>query len=867
MEYTKSFLLTIAAGLTFSSAVADDVKLTSTQITSMIAKKDYSWVSVHDPSIVYNSADKLYYIIGSHRGLAQTKDLVNITGLDNANIYNTGYENAFKSCSTHKVQVKRNGKILTETLPSYNAGAFCATYAGITVGDRAPMSEANWISGDQWAPDMVYNPNMKKWCMYLSLNGDYWASVIVMLTADSPKGPFTYQAPIVFGGFNGQTYSGKSVSYKNTDLELVLGTQSALPSRYNTTAWGSYWPNCIDPCVFFDDNGELWMAYGSWSGGIFMLKLDKETGLRDYTTTYTLQQSGKVYISDPYFGKLIAGGAYVSGEGPYIQKIGNYYYLFMSYGFYSPDGGYEMRIFRSKNPNGPFVDGNGNQATYTSYMMNYGPKATTNRGMKIIGAMNNWGNMTVGECAEGHNSAIVDEKGDAFVVYHTKFNDGTAGHQVRIRQLFQNEKGWLVASPFRYTGKQTTQAKIDAAQMFTAKEIAGTYQLLLHPYKMDYTNMQESTPVTVTLTEDGRITGSKTGTWKYSSTDKSYVTITIGGVTYYGVTIEQNVDGQSDMPALCFTAVSNNGVPVWLYKHQPKAAVAAGYNEVKTFMANTKTISSDAPQPWNVTTTYTVTKFGTKDPDKALSESGVFTPTEDGHRITVNATIATDGYYATYGPRTLYTATPDAAGIYYPVSTSKNTTSAWWTNFSTEDYIIKLGETKQFQFYNYTSMANNWNNWCLYGANTTHGTANYSEYFGIRCDNWDNTTASNTGCTCNYDWNTFKSDMNGSLVKMEVKYDANGVFTMDATITTKAGKTYNYSYTKTISTKPETITLFFVNEASYIDGTDIPTGVNTVTTTSEKKIDNTIYNLSGQKVNDSYKGIVIKNGKKYVMGL
>ena len=82
---------------------------------------------------------------------------------------------------------------------------------------------------------MVYNPNMNKWCMYLSLNGDYWASVIVMLTADSPTGPFTYQAPIVFSGFNGQTYSGKSVSYKDTDLEFVLGTQSSLPARYRTS--------------------------------------------------------------------------------------------------------------------------------------------------------------------------------------------------------------------------------------------------------------------------------------------------------------------------------------------------------------------------------------------------------------------------------------------------------------------------------------------------------------------------------------------------------------------------------------------------------------------------------------------------------
>lgn len=860
MEYTKKFLLTIAAGFTLSAVMAEDIKLTASQISTMSAKKNYSEVSVHDPSIVYNNADKFFYIVGSHRGLASTKDLVNLSGLDNANIYNKNYDQAFKSCPTHKVQVKRGSETTTETLGSYDAGAFCATYAA---------NEADWISGDQWAPDIVYNPNMKKWCMYLSLNGDNWASVVVMLTADSPTGPFTYQAPIVFSGFNGQKYSGKSVSYKDTDLELVLGSLTSLPARYNTSKWGSFWPNCIDPCVFFDDNGELWMAYGSWSGGIFMLKLDKNTGLRDYTTTYASTKSGNVYTSDPYFGKLIAGGAYVSGEGPYIQKIGDYYYLFMSYGGFAPDGGYEMRIFRSKNPNGPFVDGAGNQATYTSYVLNYGPNATTNKGMKIIGAMNNWGNMTVGECAQGHNSAIVDGEGDAFVIYHTKFNDGTIGHLVRVRQLFVNEKGWLVASPFRYTGKQTTQAKIESEQMFSNEDIAGTYQLLIHPYKLNHTKMQEATPVVVTLTKDGKITGDKTGTWKYSKDGQSYVTLMIGGVYYYGVALEQNVDGQADMPALCFTAVSNNGVPAWLYKHQPKAAVANAYNEVKSFLSVTsKKISTDAPQPWNTTTTYTATNFDTKEPDNALAENGTFTPTEDGHKIMVYADIVAQGYYAQYGPRILTTATKSAepeTPIYYPVSTKKNTTSGWWQNFSTEDYTLKQGETIEFQFYNYSSMANNWNNWCLYGANATHGATGYEEYFGIRCDNWDNTTSSNTGCTSNYDWSTFKSDMNGALVKMDVTYEKDGVFSMVAVITTKAGKTYNYSYTKTINSKPSSINMFFVNELSYIDGSDIITGVESVNTTPNIKKDNTIYNLSGQKVNSSYKGIVIKNGKKYLV--
>lgn len=48
--------------------------------------------------------------------------------------------------------------------------------------------------------------------------------------------------------------------------------------------------------------------------------------------------------SDPYFGKKIAGGHYVSGEASYIEKIGKYWFLFMSYGGFAPDGGYQMRI-------------------------------------------------------------------------------------------------------------------------------------------------------------------------------------------------------------------------------------------------------------------------------------------------------------------------------------------------------------------------------------------------------------------------------------------------------------------------------------------------------------------------------------------
>ena len=52
-------------------------------------------------------------------------------------------------------------------------------------------------------------------------------------------------------------------------------------------------------------------------------------------------------------------------------------------------------------------------------------------------------------------------------------------------------------------------------------------------------------------------------------------------------------------------------------------------------------------------------------------------------------------------------------------------------------------------------------------------------------------------------------------------------------------------------------------EIKNISITGLATGINNVETDTEDT-NTPVYNLSGQRVNDSYKGIVIKNGKKYI---
>ena len=503
-------------------------------------------VSVHDPSVVWDPTTSSYYIFGSHRAAAKCNNMMSWEAFTapwaTATSTNAANEDAFTTPQVTKV--KKGG---VEYDLNFNALAW---------SQRG--SETYDIGGNMWAPDVIYNKKMGKWCMYLSINGDFWYSSIIMLTADNIVGPYRYQSPVVISGFR----SGDS--YKSTDLEIVLGEQASLPSRYAPSDnYGNHWPNCIDPCVFYDENGKLWMSYGSWSGGIFMLELDEETGLRDYDVTYAESET-----SDPYFGKKIAGGHYVSGEASYIEFIGGYYFLFMTYGGLDAAGGYQMRVFRSLNPDGPFVDSKGTSAVYDTYQLNFGPTENDGfRGVNIFGAYDEWGAQTVGawgERAQGHNSIIAAQDGRTYLVYHTRFQDQGEGHQVRVHQVYQNEEGWLVAAPFEYTGEGIKSAGIAVAQKVATADIPGAYKLLIHRYGLDHAAKEYAAPVDVTLNADGSISGGAVGTWSIKS-GTSYITINIGS-DYKGVMVPQTLE-PTDTKAPCFTALdSKTGVTIWGYK-------------------------------------------------------------------------------------------------------------------------------------------------------------------------------------------------------------------------------------------------------------------------------------------------------------
>lgn len=498
-----------AASGTDKDAHSADGANTSETATSSIKRGES-----HDPSIV--KANGKYYIFGSHLAWLKSDDLINWTSFKNN--LSTDYKAIFADIWT----------------------------------DWSKQSSNPDVDGNMWAPDVVWNETMKKWCMYMSINGANYRSAIVLLTADDIEGDWTYVGPVVYSGF-------EKVNAAKTDVWKVLGEGADLTRYASQTDTGI---NAIDPCVKADDNGDMWMTFGSWFGGMWMFKLDPSTGLRDYNATYETVSNQ----SDAYYGVKLGGGFGNSGEGSYLLHTNGHWYLFASYGNLQQTGGYQIRMFRSDKITGPYVDEAGNTAVSTRAI---GNNWQSDIGIRLMSSIQWSGNDNANiEVAQGHNSALVDDDGTVYLVYHTRFSGTGEKHEVRVHELLPTDEGWLAAAPYEYTGTRAADTK------YTADDVTGDYELVTHeqntsfkgPKKVNEKNSTDyrgvNKPVSITLNGDGTVSGDKTGTWKLDKSDGTGdVTVTLGDVTYHGAfdKLPRDKDGKDVMT---FSALGGN-MCVW----------------------------------------------------------------------------------------------------------------------------------------------------------------------------------------------------------------------------------------------------------------------------------------------------------------
>ncbi len=460
-----------------------------------------STASLHDPQVII-SDDGEYYCYGSHMTAATSNDLIKWDSWADG--------------------VRGNNKIFDNVIKDpFDAFSF--------VG----KNDANSYS--VWAPSVIYNKKTGKYMMYFCTTSSYIKSNITVAVSDDIGGPYHYEKTIVYSGFT------------KSDLELtnfndLMGDDVQTRSRY--ISGGAYnnqlWPNAIDPAMFYDKDDRLWMVYGSWSGGIFILELDEETGepIRPQTDDET--------ETDAYFGKRLIGGFHHPIEGPYIHydKNTGYYYLFLSYGNLQTEGGYQIRVLRSDKPDGTYVDVMGQSLGIKGDLDNF-----ANYGTKLMGNYT-LPSLNVKYMAPGGQSTFEDKDGKLYVVYHQRFKDKGEYHAVRVHQMAMNEDGWPCIFPFATNGETLS------AEGYKQSDINGTFYVLDHGLSIDNL-VNESVACQFA---DGKITGSIEGTYEVSD-GTNFITITAGDVTYKGVMVEMIDEAGNN--TFCISAVGDNNHSIW----------------------------------------------------------------------------------------------------------------------------------------------------------------------------------------------------------------------------------------------------------------------------------------------------------------
>jgi arabinan endo-1,5-alpha-L-arabinosidase len=233
-----------------------------------------------------------------------------------------------------------------------------------------------------WAPDVSY------------LNGKYY-----LYYACSTLGSSTS----TIGVATSPTLNQSSPDYKWTDLGMVVSSSSVRDV------------NAIDPSVFKDTNGKVYLTYGSYFNGIGIIELNPSTG--------KVKAGARI--------KRIAGGSSSSFEASCLIKEGSYYYLFVNrarccQGQYST---YYIVTGRSLSPTGPFFDKNG---------INLRGSGSTAGGTTVL--------VTSGRYRAPGHLGLLRDSGRSIISTHYYDGNYYGESKLDIADLHFTEDGWPVVS-------------------------------------------------------------------------------------------------------------------------------------------------------------------------------------------------------------------------------------------------------------------------------------------------------------------------------------------------------------------------------------------------------------------------------------
>jgi len=250
-----------------------------------------------------------------------------------------------------------------------------------------------------------------------SLGGQVFASKPEWITTTDPQSPNTLWAPDVsfFGGQYHLYYAASSFGSNNSCIghatTPAIGTSpwvdqgSAVICSNSSDNW-----NALDPAAVIDTEGNGWLAFGSFWGGLKLIRIDVATGARQ----------GTDFIS-------LATRANTAVEASFIIHHGDSYYLFESVDFCcrGVDSTYKIMVGRSPGIEGPYVDHDG------TTLLSGG-------GTLVLEGDARWR-------GPGHNAILHLASGD-YNIYHSYDANANGLPTLRISELFWSADGWPISA-------------------------------------------------------------------------------------------------------------------------------------------------------------------------------------------------------------------------------------------------------------------------------------------------------------------------------------------------------------------------------------------------------------------------------------
>ncbi len=481
----------------------------------------------------------------------------------------TTYGNAIHS-STDLITWRYEGRtfdVATRDEDFVNTKAGDWLYDGTTNGYSE--KDASW-----WAPDIVPCPS-----------GGYWLYTCVVDGAgDSqgmqlPGGNYARACILLYYSKNVLPGSFKPVKDSNGDPVVLMQSSILRGERVADV-------NGIDPQIIYDPDGKMYMAYGSFGSGDYMIELDPATGFRKDGKGWQTHDEIRGYVDDiqddwqsvgsdtigwkhDYYGTNISKS---NMEAPVIARHDNvvimdeneqilegsgktYYYTMHSY-----DGlgdNYQMWGGRSDNVWGVYRSVGG------GIVRNVGPGNNSNSGNKYMGAFR-WSYKADGVkeydiILPGHNDLYTTNDGVDLAAYITRIpkeTDGTdtGSFLTQVHQYYLNSLGHIVINPNRYSLEVNRSVSEAELLKYTQEESGKGYKFQMvvminqqDAPKNNFNNIQNVSR-DVYLTAEHTITeanGAKIGTWKMYG--KGYIKFTFdaalkgsnntnsGNKEYYGV--------------------------------------------------------------------------------------------------------------------------------------------------------------------------------------------------------------------------------------------------------------------------------------------------------------------------------------------